>query len=356
MTKQRVAVILGGRSGEHEVSVRSGRSVLAALDPERWTAVPVGIARRGAWLDPMETQRLLDAGHASFGSDDGLQTNGRGALLSTGALAALESCAAAFPLVHGTYGEDGSLQGLLEMLGIPYAGCGVAASAIGMDKALMKALFREAGIRMPLYCVIRSWEYALNQMEVLRLIEDRLAYPCFVKPANGGSSVGVTRAASREDLPDAFKAAFAYDDKAVVEAAVIGGREVECSVLGNEHPQASVVGEIVPDREFYDYDSKYSAASSTRLDIPADLPLDTAEEVRELALRMYRVMGCEGYARVDFFVTADGVLANEINTIPGFTSISMYPKLWEASGLDYSDLLSHILELAFERHARRSAR
>ena len=160
----------------------------------------------------------------------------------------------------------------------------------------------------------------------------------------------------REDLPDAFKAAFAYDDKAVVEAAVIGGREVECSVLGNEQPEASVPGEIVPDREFYDYDSKYSAASSTRLDIPAELPSKTANEVRELAVRMYQVMGCEGYARVDFFVTGDGVIANEINTIPGFTSISMYPKLWEASGVGYTELLSRILDLAFERHARRSAR
>ena len=356
MAKQRVAVILGGRSGEHEVSVRSGRSVLAALDPERWTPVPVGITRGGAWLDPIETQRLLDAGNESFPADDVVRSKDGGTLLGAGALAALESCAVAFPLVHGTYGEDGSLQGLLEMLGVPYAGCGVAASAIGMDKALMKALFREAGIRMPLYCVIRSWEYALNQMEVLRLIEDKLAYPCFVKPANGGSSVGVTRAASREDLPDAFKAAFAYDDKAVVEAAVIGGREVECSVLGNEQPEASVPGEIVPDREFYDYDSKYSAASSTRLDIPAELPSKTADEVRELAVRMYQVMGCEGYARVDFFVTGDGVIANEINTIPGFTSISMYPKLWEASGLGYTELLSRILDLAFERHARRSAR
>ena len=350
MAKQRVAVILGGRSGEHEVSVRSGRSVLAALDRERWEPVPLGITRMGTWLDPEETQRRLDEGRESFPGGDG------GVLLSAGALTALASCQVAFPLVHGTYGEDGSLQGFLEMAGIPYAGCGVAASAIGMDKALMKALFQEAGIRVPLYCVIRSWEYALNQMETLRLIEDRLGYPCFVKPANGGSSVGVTRAPSREDLPDAFRAAFAYDDKVVVEAAVTGGREVECSVLGNEQPQASVVGEIVPDREFYDYDSKYSAASSTRLDIPADLPQRTADEVRELALRMYQVMGCEGYARVDFFVTSDGLVANEINTIPGFTSISMYPKLWEASGLGYTELLSRILELAFERHARRSAR
>lgn len=350
MATRRVAVILGGRSGEHEVSVRSGRSVLAALDRERWEPVPLGITRAGTWLGPDETQRRLDEGRESFPGGDG------GALLSAEALAALASCQVAFPLVHGTYGEDGSLQGFLEMAGMPYAGCGVAASAIGMDKALMKALFQEAGIRVPLYCVIRSWEYALNQMEALRLIEGSLGYPCFVKPANGGSSVGVTRAASREDLPAAFGAAFAYDEKVVVEAAVVGGREVECSVLGNEAPEASVVGEIVPDRAFYDYDSKYAATSTTRLEIPANLSEETAEEVRELALRMYRVMGCEGYARVDFFVTADGVVANEINTIPGFTSISMYPKLWEASGLPYRALLSRILDLAAERHARRASR
>jgi D-alanine-D-alanine ligase len=225
-----------------------------------------------------------------------------------------------------------------------------------MDKALMKALFHEAGIRVALYSVIRSWEYALDKMIVAQLVESNLGYPCFVKPANGGSSVGITRAVSREDLPDAFRKAFAYDDKVVVEQAVIGVREVECSVLGNERPEASIVGEVVPDREFYDYDSKYAGDSTTELRIPADLPGYVAEEVREMAVRMYQVMGCEGYARVDFFVTDDGVMANEVNTIPGFTSISMYPKLWEASGLGYSDLLTRILDLAFERHERRSRR
>jgi D-alanine-D-alanine ligase len=188
------------------------------------------------------------------------------------------------------------------------------------------------------------------------LVESNLGYPCFVKPANGGSSVGITRAASREDLPEAFRKAFAYDDKVIVEQAVIGAREIECSVLGNERPEASIVGEVVPDREFYDYDSKYAGSSTTQLHIPAPLPDYVADEVREMAVRMYQVMGCEGYARVDFFVTGDGVMANEVNTIPGFTSISMYPKLWEASGLGYTALLTRILELAFERHERRARR
>jgi D-alanine-D-alanine ligase len=350
MARQRVAVILGGRSREHEVSVRSARSVVSALDAARWEVVPIAITRSGAWLDAETTRAGLDSHFASF------EGNGGSILRSPQALAALASCNVAFPLVHGTFGEDGTMQGFLEMADMPYAGAGVAASAIGMDKALMKALFREAGIRVTRYSVIRSWEYTLSQKASMRLIEETSGYPCFVKPANGGSSVGITRAASREDLAEAFRAAFACDDKVVVEQAVIG-REVECSVLGNEQPEASIVGEVEPDRDFYDYDSKYAASSTTTLHIPARLSEPVAEEVRQLAVRMYQVMGCEGYARVDFFVTPDDqVVANEINTIPGFTSISMYPKLWKASGLDYSDLLTRILELAIERHERRARR
>lgn len=351
MANQRVAVIFGGRSGEHEVSVMSARSVMAALDTSRWEVVPLAITRAGAWLGPKETQAGLEGGLQAFESSERM-----GVLTSVDALAALAGCDVAFPLVHGTYGEDGTMQGFLEIAGIPYAGAGVSASAIGMDKALMKALFHEAGIRVALYSVIRSWEYALDEMIVAQLVESNLGYPCFVKPANGGSSVGITRAVSREDLPEAFRKAFAYDDKVVVEQAVVGVREVECSVLGNERPEASIAGEVVPDREFYDYDSKYAGSSTTKLHIPAPLPDYVAEQIREMALRMYQVMGCEGYARVDFFVNEDGVMANEVNTIPGFTSISMYPKLWEASGLGYSDLLTRILELAFERHERRSGR
>ena len=216
----------------------------------------------------------------------------------------------------------------------------------------MKALFTEAGIPVTPFGVIRSWEYA-DAQNVVSFAERTVGYPCFVKPANGGSSVGVTMARSREDLPAAFASAFACDDKVIVERAVVG-QEVEVSVLGNEHPRASIVGEIVPDRDFYDYDSKYASDSTTTLHIPARIPATTAERVREMAVRMYQAMGCEGYARVDFFV-ADGetVIANEVNTIPGFTNISMYPKLWEASGIGYTELLSRILDLAFERHGRR---
>lgn len=350
MAKQRVAVIFGGRSGEHEVSVVSARSVMRALDAARWEVVPLAITRTGAWLSPAETGRGLDGGCPAFAG------GGASVLTSTDALAALASCEVAFPLVHGTYGEDGTLQGFLEMAGIPYAGAGVAASAIGMDKALMKALFHEAGIPVAAYAVLRSWEASKDQAGAARYIEETIGYPCFVKPANGGSSVGITKVRSREDLGTAFRAAFAYDDKAVVEQA-LAGQEVECSVLGNEWPEASIVGEVEPDREFYDYGSKYAPDSKTALHIPARISEETALRVRELAVRMYHVMGCEGYARVDFFVcNGRDVVANEVNTIPGFTSISMYPKLWEASGLPYSDLLTRILELAFERHARRAGR
>ncbi|MEO6398314.1 MAG: D-alanine--D-alanine ligase family protein [Tepidiformaceae bacterium] len=351
MPKQRVAVIFGGRSGEHEVSVMSARSVIAALDPNRWEAVPIVITRSGAWLGPRESLEAVASGRAAFEGE-----SGDSVLRSVDALAALASCEVAFPLVHGTYGEDGTLQGFLEIGGIPYAGCGVAASAIGMDKALMKAIFNESKIQVTRYLVIRSWEYTLTQNLSMKLIEESIGYPCFVKPANGGSSVGITRADSREDLPGAMEVAFRYDDKVVIEQPV-RGREVECSVLGNEEPVASVVGEIEPDREFYDYESKYSASSTTGLHIPARIDAATAAKVQELAIRMYQVMGCEGYARVDFFATDEGdVVANEINTIPGFTSISMYPKLWQASGLGYPELLTRILELAFERHERRARR
>lgn len=351
MARQRVAVILGGRSGEHEVSIVSARSVMAALDPERWDVVPFGVTRRGGWMTPEETARALDEGRKGFDGD------ARRLLTSGEALQELSRCDVAFPLIHGTYGEDGTIQGFFELAGMPYAGAGVAASAIGMDKALMKALFREAGIRQARYAVLRAWEIASDEAGAREYAESALGYPMFVKPANGGSSVGITKVHSREDLGHAFQAAATYDDKVVAEEAVADAREMECSVLGNEYPEASVVGEVVPDREFYDYESKYDANSKTALHIPAAVEPNVGERVRELALRMYHVMGCEGYARVDFFVCADGeVLANEVNTIPGFTSISMYPKLWEASGLPYSALLSRILELAFERHARRNAR
>ncbi len=350
MAARKVAVVFGGRSGEHEVSVTSARSIMAALDRSQWVVVPIGITRRGAWLEPGETQKALEGGARGF------PEGGCPLARADAALGALAACDIAFPMVHGTYGEDGTLQGLLEMLDLPYAGCGVAASAIGMDKALMKALFREAGIPLPRYAVVHAWDVGEGREEVARFIEAEAGFPCFVKPANGGSSVGITKVRSREDLPAALAAAFHYDDKAVVEQAVVG-QELEVSILGNERPEASIVGEVEPDREFYDYASKYDPDSKTKLHIPGRLTEVVAARVQELAIRMYEAMGCEGYARVDFFLSpSDDVVASEVNTIPGFTSISMYPKLWEASGLAYPELLSRILELGLERHRRRSRR
>lgn len=350
MTRQRVAVIFGGRSGEHEVSLVSARSVMAALDHARWEAVPIGVTRSGSWLSPDATRRGLERGDRAFSGEGG------SLLTSRAAMEALAECEVAFPLIHGTNGEDGTLQGFLELADMPYTGAGVAASGIGLDKALMKALFREAGVPVANYGVLRAWEVNGDGAAAHGYVEQTIGYPCFVKPANGGSSVGITHVRSREDLGAAFEAAFAYDDKVVVEEEV-RGQEVECSVLGNERPEVSVVGEIAPDRDFYDYESKYSSESTTALHIPARLDAPVAERVRELAVRMYEAMGCEGYARVDFFV-ANGadVIANEVNTIPGFTSISMYPKLWEASGLGYAALLTRILDLAFARHERRRRR
>ena len=346
MERQRVAVIFGGRSGEHEVSLRSARSVIGALDRERWEVAPIGVTRMGEWLSVAETEEALAEGIETL--DEG------GTLLTSGsALTELGACDVAFPLIHGTYGEDGCLQGLLEMADIPYAGAGVAASGVGMDKAVQKALFREAGIPIARYVVLRHWEVERDLEEARRFVEDEVGYPCFTKPANGGSSIGITRVASREDLGQAFAAALLHDEKVVVEQA-IAGREVECSVLGNESPEAAVVvGEIDPDREFYDYDSKYAVDSRTALHVPARIDAEAVERVRELALRMYLAMGCEGYARVDFFVSEDGeATGSEVNTVPGFTSISMFPRLWEASGLAYPDLLTRILDLAIARGER----
>ncbi len=350
MAKRRVAVIFGGRSGEHEVSVRSARSVMGALDRERWEVAPIGVTRMGEWLSIAETEEALVEGR------DALHEGGA-ALTGRGALAELGACDVAFPLIHGAYGEDGCLQGLLELAGLPYAGAGVAASAVGMDKALQKALFREAGIPVARSVVLRGWEIEDNPEGAHRFVEDEVGYPCFTKPANGGSSIGITRVASREDLVGGFAAALPHDEKILVEQALTG-REIECSVLGNRAPEASaVVGEIEPDRAFYDYKSKYSPVSRTALHVPARIDAKATARVRELALRMYLAMGCEGYARVDFFVGEDGaVTGSEVNTIPGFTDISMFARLWEASGLAYPDLLSRILDLGLEREEQGASR
>ena len=356
----RVAVVYGGRSGEHEVSLRSAAAVIAHLDPERYEVVPVAIGKEGCWRTGPESLEVLERAQRELAPipPHGFEVTlppdpTRGGLvpLAGGPPIAVD---VVFPVLHGTYGEDGTIQGLLELAGLPYVGAGVLASAIGMDKALMKSAFRDAGIPVCRWLVTRVG--AEPAASLARRVEAELGFPCFVKPANLGSSVGISKVKQPGGLAAAVAEAGAYDPKVVIEAAV-KGREFECAVLGNEEPEASVVGELVPSREFYDYADKY-VEQGARVLIPAPLPETTAAGVRSIALRAFRAIDCAGLARVDFFLEqgTDRILVNEINTMPGFTAISMYPQLWEASGLPFAALVDRLIVLARERHALRGRR
>jgi len=346
MRRLAIALLFGGRSGEHEVSLRSAASVAAALAP-RHDVLPVLLDRKGRWWLQSGNLPAPDGGTPVF-LVPSPEDRGTLRLLSNAREAARPDLY--FPLLHGTFGEDGTVQGLLELAAVPYVGAGVAASAAAMDKELMKALFAAAGVPQVRYRVLRG-----RRDPEARGLLDALGLPLFVKPANLGSSVGVSKVSAAEDLEAALETAFAYDAKVMVEAAV-RARELEVSILGNDAPEASVPGEVVPDREFYDYDSKYSADSRTELRIPAPVPPTIADEARTLAVRAFRAVCAAGYARVDFFLEETGrLLINEINTIPGFTSISMFPKLWEATGIAYPDLVDRLLTLGLERHAERLA-
>jgi len=352
----RLGIIFGGRSGEHEVSVVSAQHVIAAADKHRFQVVPIGITRSGAWLTPKETEAILSRDEPPYQKalDTG-RAGGEGLLARPQALEVLGQVDAVFPLIHGPYGEDGTLQGLLEMADVPYVGAGVAASAIGLDKALMKALFAQAGLPVPDYRVVLGWRWESDQQTATRELEAAMDYPWFVKPANGGSSVGITKVRSREDLAQAVQLALRYDRRLVVERAV-QGREIECAVLGNDDPQASPLGEIVYQREFYDYEAKY-LDPNTQLIAPAQVPAETAARIQAMAVQAYRAMDCAGMGRVDFFLLPDGtVYLDEINTIPGFTPISMFPRLWQLGGLSYSQLISRLVDLALERHEEKRRR
>ncbi|RIK15563.1 MAG: D-alanine--D-alanine ligase [Chloroflexi bacterium] len=358
--KIRVGLIFGGKSGEHEVSLASAQAVLRALDPLRYDAVLIGVSKEGKWLtegNPLKT--LVNATHSPLlrpmnGADvpaaaTALLTRDAAAMTTADALH--ERVDVAFPLIHGPNGEDGTIQGLLELADVPYVGAGVAASAVGMDKQLMKALFRDAGLPVVEFLVVTRRQWEREPEETIREIETALAYPCFVKPANLGSSVGVAQARNWDELTQALANAALYDRKILVERAV-DAREIECSVLGNDTPLASLPGEVIPEREFYDYAAKY-ADERTRLIVPAALTDEQTQTVQELAVRAFLALDCSGMARVDFFLDKrDGkILVNEINTIPGFTAVSMYPRMWQASGLSYPQLLDRLIELALERHA-----
>ncbi len=350
----RLGVVCGGKSPEHPVSVVSARSIIREADPTRFEVVPFGITRGGMWLTPDETRARLARTEA--GESDNLGDEQASGLFATPeVLAALGAIDVVFPIVHGPMGEDGTLQGFLELAGKPYVGSGVGASAIGMDKEQMRAVFAQAGIPQPRYTVLRDDEAREPGSDALRAIESDLGYPCFVKPANGGSSLGVSKAKTREDLLDAVAHASQFDRKVVIEAAMTG-REVECAVLGNAHPQPSPLGEITPKAEFYSYEAKY-ADDATELTVPAVLPEATASQVQQYALRAFRAVDCAGLARVDFFVSPpNDIQIIEVNTLPGFTPISMYPRLWQHAGVTYPELISQLVDLALERfeevHAR----
>lgn len=352
--RMRLGVIFGGRSPEHEVSVVSGRSIMREADPERFEVVPFGITSGGAWLTPEETQRRIARLRVGEYGDLGAEEDEDLATFPE-VLASLASIDVAFPIVHGRSGEDGSLQGLLEVLDIPYVGAGVAASAIGMDKAHMRAVCTTYDIPQPTYVVIEGDELAglageTPTGESLAGIERTVGYPSFAKPANGGSSIGVSKVASREDLGPALELAARYDGKVLLEEAVEGS-EVECAMLGNADPQASPLGEIRPHAEFYTYAAKYQD-DSTDLIVPAHLSDGLAARVQDAAVRAYRAIGCTGLARVDFMVREpDTVRLIEVNTLPGFTPISMYPRLWGEAGIDYASLVTRLVDLGLERHA-----
>jgi D-alanine-D-alanine ligase len=356
MTRRRVAVLFGGRSAEHEVSCLSARSVIDALDPARTEVIPIGITRDGRWHRvagppalPSETGRMPEITEGSGGVVE-LAAEGASTEI-VGADGSREPIDVVFPVLHGPYGEDGTVQGLLELAGVPYVGAGVLGSAIGMDKDVQKRLFRAAGLPVGPYEAVREPVW-IDDPESVEAAAEALGYPLFAKPATLGSSVGVSKLHGPQDLADGLDEAFRYARDALLEKAADGAREIECAVLGNDDPVASVAGEIVPEgHEFYDYEAKYLDERGAELVIPADLKPGVLEDVQRLAVASFAAVKCAGMARVDFFLLGEDELwLNELNTIPGFTSISMYPKLWEASGLSYRELVERLLDLAVERH------
>ena len=359
-TRLRVAVLCGGRSGEHEISLLSARSIAGALAGDRYDVTLVGIARDGQWRLQPNLQYLLDQSDPRTIHLDpsgppvtlSMDPERPGLLALAGAPSVLPDDVV-FPVLHGPYGEDGTVQGLLEICQLPYVGAGVLGSAVGMDKDIMKRLLRDAGIPTPDFLVVYQRRWLQDAPKIQEAVWERFAPPVFVKPANLGSSVGVTKVKTRQELPGAIGEALRFDAKVIVEE-FIQGREIECSVLGNDDPVASAPGEVIPTHEFYSYEAKYIDERGADLKIPADLPPAAVEQVRKLAVATYRALACEGMGRVDFFYASDGrLLVIEINTIPGFTRISMYPKLWEVSGIPFATLLDRLIELALTRHERR---
>jgi D-alanine-D-alanine ligase len=351
--KLRVGILFGGKSAEHEVSLQSARNVAEALDKEKYEPVYIGINKAGAWLAPGVSERYLTITAKQptktpeksreivmmAPSGEGVLTRDSGEIEG--------KIDIVFPVLHGPFGEDGTVQGLLKLADVPFVGASVLGSAVGMDKDVMKRLLRDAGVPTAKFMVVHAHE----KMKFVDAKKE-LGLPMFVKPANLGSSVGVSKVLNENDFKLALRDAFEFDTKILIEE-FIDGREIECSVLGNEDPVASLPGELMLNAEFYSYDAKYIDADAMTPEIPAKIPKDVTKKIQDMAVQAFKALCCEGMGRVDFFLSKDGrVLVNEINTIPGFTNISMYPKMWEASGLSYSKLIDKLIELAIERHSR----
>jgi D-alanine-D-alanine ligase len=387
MKKIRVGILFGGRSGEHEISLLSAASVFNAIDKNKYEVVPIGITKEGRWVTAADAERLLQGkveDHKHLRAGDPEATPGAAVLAKGeavvvppepqkhGSLTPFETDASShaltrratdraidvdviFPVLHGTFGEDGTIQGLLELADLPYVGAGVLGSAAGMDKDIMKALFRAAGLPIVKHVTLLRSEWETKAKKVEKFVESKLKYPVFVKPANLGSSVGISKAHDRQELGPAIEEAAKFDRKIVIEQGVGGrkqkAREIECSVLGNDNAEASLPGEIVPSTEFYDYNAKYLDEGS-QLIIPAKLSKGETKQVQRLAIAAFKAVDCSGLARVDFLMEPKSrkIYLNEINTMPGFTAISMYPKLWAASGVSYSDLIGRLIQLGLDRH------
>ena len=350
----RVGVLFGGRSGEHEVSLASAASVIRGLDPDKYEAIPIGITKEGHWLIGAGAQKMLPevlkGGQRVMMTADPTDA----ALMKLDGSGGGQRLDVVFPVMHGTYGEDGTIQGLLDLAGLPFVGAGVLGSAIAMDKDVTKRLLQGAKIPVVPWVAVPRAEWEKSPAEIVQTIESKFQYPVFVKPATLGSSVGMTKAHSRAELAPALNLAAEFAQKILVERAMVA-REIEISVLGNSEPAASVPGEIVPHREFYDYAAKY-LEEGTQLLIPAKLKRAQVKKFQKLAVEAFRALELSGMARVDFFLEKEGgkIYLNEVNTIPGFTSISMYPKLWEASGIPFRDLIDKLIELALEQHREKA--
>ena len=364
--KLRVGILFGGRSGEHEVSLLSAASILKAIDRKKFDVVPIGINKAGRWLTEGNAQALLTGSSPEVLSPVSLApSDAVTALVPDAASLGSGKLDVVFPVLHGTFGEDGTIQGLFELADTAYVGSGVLGSAAGMDKDVMKRLFAQAKLPIVKHLSVLRTAWEASPRKTVAAIEAALKYPLFIKPANLGSSVGISKAHDRKELGPALRLAARYDRKIVIEEGVAGSgksrgttkaRELEVAVLGNDDPKASVVGEIVPGKEFYDYEAKYLSDGSIPI-IPAKLTAAESKQIRAMAVEAFRACDLAGLARVDFLMEPDGkrrIYLNEVNTLPGFTSISMYPKLWQATGLSYSDLITRLIELALDRHKERS--